>query len=172
MAEESWQCLPTILGLGNSGLRLSNPFEGDTAMIRTKVLAMLVPLAIMAVVVSDARAEKKTVQLEKEWKGSVDDESLAKNSPAVISDAKALEKLWNAWRIEGKVPSVDFKKQLIILTTTSGSKLRLSASLDDKGNLAVLGLSTMDLRPGVRYVIATVSREGVKTVNGKKLPKE
>jgi hypothetical protein len=28
------------------------------------------------------------------------------------------------------------------------------------------------LRPGFRYVIATVPKEGVKTVNGKELPKE
>jgi hypothetical protein len=33
-------------------------------------------------------------------------------------------------------------------------------------------MATRDLRPGFRYVIATVSRAGVKTVNGKKLPKE
>ena len=65
-----------------------------------------------------------------------------------------------------------FKKELIVITTTSGSKLRLSASLDDKGNLEVLGMATRDLRPRFRYVIATVSRTGVKTVNGNKLPKE
>jgi hypothetical protein len=141
-------------------------------MIRTKVLVVLVPLAIVAVLVSDARAEKKAVKLEKEWNGSVEDESRAKDWPAVIGDAKALEKFWKAWQIQGKVPDVDFKKQLVILTTTSGSRLRLSASLDDKGNLAVLGMATMDLRPGFRYVIATVSRESIRTVNGKKLPKE
>ena len=61
---------------------------------------------------------------------------------------------------------------MIVITTTSGSKLRLSASLDDKGNLEVLGMATRDLRPRFRYVIATVSRKGVKTVNGKELPKE
>jgi hypothetical protein len=137
-----------------------------------KVLGVLVPLAILAVVVSDARAEKKAVKLEKEWKGSVDDETLAKDAPAVIVEATALETLWNAWKIQGKVPAVDFKKELIIITTTSGSKLRLSASFDDKGNLEVLGMATRDLRPGFRYVIATVSRTGVKTVNGNKLPKE
>jgi hypothetical protein len=141
-------------------------------MRRMKLLGLLVPLVIVAVVVSDARAEKKAVKLEKEWKGSVDNEGLATNAPAVIVDAKALEKLWKAWQIEEKVPAVDFKKELIIITTTSGSKLRLSAGIDDKGNLEVLGMATRDLRPGFRYVIATVSREGVKTVNGKKLPKE
>lgn len=138
-------------------------------MRRMKVLGLLVPLVIVAVVVSDARAEKKAVKLEKEWKGSVDNEALATNAPAVIVDAKALEKLWKAWQIEEKVPAVDFKKELIIITTTSGSKLRLSASIDDKGNLEVLGMATRDLRPGFRYVIATVSRKGVKTVNGKRL---
>ena len=33
----------------------------------------------------------------------------------------------------------------------------------------MLGAATSDLAPGFRYVIATVSREGVKTVNGKEL---
>jgi hypothetical protein len=75
-------------------------------MIRVKVLGVLVPLAILAVVVSDARAEKKAVKLEKEWKGSVDDEALAKDAPAVIVEATALETLWKAWKIQGKVPAV------------------------------------------------------------------
>jgi hypothetical protein len=141
-------------------------------MNRIRVSGVLVALAIVAVLASDARAEKKAVKLEKEWKGSVDDEALAKDAPAVIVDAKTLEKLWKAWKIEGNVPAVDFKKELVIITTTSGSKLRLSATLDDKGNLEVLGMATRDLRPGFRYVIATVSREGIKTVNAKKLPKE
>jgi hypothetical protein len=44
--------------------------------------------------------------------------------------------------------------------------------LDDKGNLSLLSMATLDLRPGFRYVIATVSREGVKTIEGKPLPME
>jgi hypothetical protein len=138
-------------------------------MTRMKVLGVLVLLAIVAVLASDARAEKKAVKLDKEWKGFVDDEALAKDAPGVIVDAKTLEKLWKAWKIDGKVPAVDLKKELVIITTTSGSKLRLSASIDDKGNLEVLGMATRDLRPGFRYVIAIVSRKGVKTVNGKRL---
>jgi hypothetical protein len=34
------------------------------------------------------------------------------------------------------------------------------------------GFGTKDLRPGFRYVLGVVPREGVKTVNGKDLPKE
>src|SRR5438552_14545840 len=132
-------------------------------MNRIRALGVLVSLAIVAVLASDARAEKKAVKLEKEWKGSVEDEALAKDAPAVIVDARALEKLWKAWKIGGKVPAVDFKKELLIITTTSGSKLRMSATLDDRGDLDVLGMDTRDLRPVPRYVIATVSREGIKT---------
>jgi hypothetical protein len=50
-----------------------------------------------------------------------------------------------------------------------GSRLSLSAQLDEKGNLQVLGVATRDFRSGFRYVLATVSREGVKSVNGKEL---
>jgi hypothetical protein len=86
-----------------------------------------------------------------------------------VADAKALEKLWKKWGVEGKVPEVDFKKEIVIVSTTAGGRLTLSARLDDKGNLEVLGLATRDFKPGFRYVLATVSREGVKTVNGKEM---
>ena len=58
------------------------------------------------------------------------------------------------------------------VATTSGSRLNLNTKLDDKGDLKVVGLGTRDLRPGFRYAIKSVSRDGVKTVNGKELPKE
>jgi hypothetical protein len=141
-------------------------------MKRMRVFAMLMSLAVVAVSASGARAEKKAMKLEREWHGSVENEKLAKDAPAYIVDAKALEKLWKEWNIQGKAPKVDFKTELLIVTTTSGSKLRLSARLDDKGNLEVLGMTTRDLRPGFRYMIASVSREGVKAVNGKKLSDE
>src|SRR5262249_55952923 len=105
--------------------------------------------------------------------GSVEDENLAKDAPAVVTSAKALEKLWKDWKLTDKMPEVDFSKEIVVLTTTKGSKLTLGATLDDsKGDLQVVGLATKDLRPGFRYVIATVPREGIKTVNGKELPKE
>jgi len=66
----------------------------------------------------------------------------------------------------------DFSKELLAVATTRGSKLNLTAKTDDKGDLKVLALSTRDLRPGFRYAIKSVSRDGVKTVNGKELPKE
>jgi hypothetical protein len=129
-------------------------------------------LALTALAVSEAQGQSQPVKLNKEWKGEVADEGQLKTAPEVITSAKGLEKIWKDWKIEGKMPEVDFAKEIVIIGTTSGSRLNLSARLDQKGDLQVLGIATRDLRPGFRYVIATVSREGVKTVNKKELPKE
>jgi hypothetical protein len=135
-------------------------------------LVCLGVLALVTLFVSEVRAEAKPVKLTQMWKGSVADEKLQKAAPEFITSEKELEKLWKDWKIEDKLPKVDFTKEIVIVVTTVGSKINLSARLDDKGNLEVLGLATRDLAPGFRYVIATVSREGVKTVNKKELPKE
>jgi hypothetical protein len=132
----------------------------------------LVGVAAVVLFTSDAQAQKTAVKPSKEWTGSVGDEALAKDAPACITSAKGLGNLWKAWKIADKVPEVDFTKEIVVVTTTRGSKLRLAAALDGKGNLTVGGLGTRDLAPGFRYVIATVSKEGVKTVNGKEPPKE
>ena len=128
-------------------------------------------VALLVAFTAPARADKKPVKTTKEFSGSVDDEALHKDAPAVIASAKALESLWKSWKIADKQPEVDFAKQLVVITTSRGSKVSLRAILDDtKGDLQVLGLGTRDLRPGFRYVIGLVSRDGVKTVNGKNLP--
>ena len=141
-------------------------------MFRPSWLVGLVAMAAVVLFTSDTLAQKNAVKPGKEWTGSVEDEKLAKSAPECITSAKGLEKLWKTWKLPDKAPEVNFTKEIVILTTTEGSKLKLFATLDEKGNLRVGGLGTRDLRPGFRYVIATVSNEGVKTVNGKELPKE
>lgn len=115
---------------------------------------------------------KNKVKPTKEWNGSVADENLIKDVPTVIVSAKSLETLWKSWKLEGKMPEVDFDKELVTCTTSRGSRLNIFLTLDEKGNLQVGGFGTRDLRPGFRYVLASVPRMGVKTVNGKELPKE
>jgi hypothetical protein len=131
-------------------------------------VAMLV-LAIVGV----AQAAPTEVKTINSWSGSVDDENLQKEMPAdgFITNAKTFEKLIKAWKVAEKVPEVDFKKELVVIATSVGSKLSLKASLDDKGDLKAFGFGTRDLQPGFRYVIISVPREGVKTVNGKALTK-
>jgi len=118
-----------------------------------------------------SRGPEEKVEITKKWSGSVEDEKAMK--PECITSAKGLKAVWKAWMIEGDVPKVDFTKDIVVAVYSVGSKLNMAgANLDDKGNLDVLGFGTRDIRPGFRYVLGVVSREGVKTVNKKDLPKE
>ena len=129
--------------------------------------------AVMFLAAGVAVAAPTPLKATNTWMGSVDDAKLAKEMPesGVITNAKDFEKLVKAWKVADRVPEVNFDKEIVLVAKTEGSKLTLSASLDEKGDLKVLGLATSDLRPGFRYVIISVPKEGVKTVNGKELPK-
>ena len=107
------------------------------------------------------------------WMGSIDDEKLAKEMPenGVITNAKDFEKLVKAWKVAEKVPEVNFDKEIVLVAKTEGSILKLNPALDEKGDLKALGIATADLGKGFRYVIISVPKAGVKTVNGKELPK-
>lgn len=131
---------------------------------------MVALAATAALFASPAYAEKSPVKPTTGIEGSVDNAELAKEAPKFIASAGDLDKLWKAWARADKPPKVDFAKELVVITTTRGSRLRLVVTLDENGNLEVGGLATKDLRPGFRYVIGVVPREGVKTIGGKELP--
>jgi hypothetical protein len=132
---------------------------------------MAASFVIVAALPEAAEAQKKNVEISKKFDGSVGDEKAMK--PDVITSARELEAIWKTWKIPGEMPKVDFKKDMVVAVYSVGSKLNMAgAKLDDKGNLEVLGFGTRDIRPGFRYVLGIVSRDGVKTVNGKALPVE
>ena len=138
-------------------------------MFRWLVCAVLAGSAFIAGA-SQAAAQKKKVEITKKWSGSVENEKAIK--PECITSAKGLEAVWKAWKVDGDVPKVDFSKDMVVGVYSVGSKLNMAgATLDDNGDLTVLGVGTRDIRPGFRYVLGVVSREGVKTVNKKDLPK-
>jgi hypothetical protein len=129
--------------------------------------------AVMFLAAGVAVAAPKPLKANNTWMGSIDDEKLAKEMPenGVITNAKDFEKLVKVWKVAEKVPEVNFDKEIVLVAKTEGSKLTLRALLDEKGDLKALGITTADLRPGFRYVLISVPKEGVKTVNGKALPK-
>jgi hypothetical protein len=123
-----------------------------------------------------ARPEKplaKEVKPTQEWGGSLEDEALQKEAPpeGLITDNKTFTKLWRGWKVGGRMPAVNFKSELALVATTSGSRLNTTARLTADGDLKVLSMATLDFLPGFRYQILIVPREGVKTVNGKPLAK-
>jgi hypothetical protein len=132
---------------------------------------LLAGLVLAAVTVQDAVAQKKRLEIGMKWNGSVDDDKAQK--PEAITSAKGLAAIWKAWKIDGDVPKIDFDKNMVIAVYSVGSRLNFGgANLDEKGNLDVVGFGTRDIRPGFRYVLGVVPKDGVKSVNGKELPKE
>jgi hypothetical protein len=113
-------------------------------------------------------AKKPTVELG----GDIADESLQSLAPAsgVIASEKAWEKLAKAWGIKD-APKVDFTKELLAVGTWKGSSFSVVPVVTD-GDLTVSGRGTKDLRPGFRWKIVSVSRDGIKTLQGKEIPKE
>jgi hypothetical protein len=133
----------------------------------------LSPAAVLSLAAGVAVAAPTPLKATNTWTGSIDDEKLARAMPenGVIANARDFEKLVKAWKVAEEAPEVNFEKEIVLVARTGGSKLTLKASLDEKGDLKALGLATRDLRPGFRYAIISVPKEGVKTVNGKELPK-
>ena len=140
-------------------------------MVRMLVCAVLAGCVMAAVAPPQAVAQKRKVEIMKKWSGSVEDEKAMK--PECITSAEGLKAVWEAWKAKEDLPKLDFTKNIVVAVYSVGSKLSMAgANLDDKGNLDVLGFGTRDIGSGFRYVLGVVSREGVKTVNKKELPKE
>lgn len=140
-------------------------------MHRSLLALLFAGSALALMTAPEAHAQKKKLDITKTWNGSVDDEKAIK--PEAITSAKSLEAAWKAWKLKDEMPKVDFSKEIVVAVYSVGSRLNIAAAnLDEKGNLTVLGFGTRDIRPGFRFVLGTVSKEGIKTVNGKDLPKE
>lgn len=104
--------------------------------------------------------------------GSVADETLVRKAPeaGVICTKKTWDSLIEAWKIE-KPFKADFARDIVVVATTRGSELKLTTTVDD-GDLTIKAVGTADIKPGFRYVVRRLDRDGIKTVNGKPLPKE
>lgn len=121
-----------------------------------------------------AFAADKEIKPVKTWSGSSLKEEGIKEAPksGYISDAEAWAKLWKVWKFEEKQPEVDFKKQIVLVTTAgcAANKWRSpQIKLTEKGDLQSQVGATEIGGPGFIYLIQVVDREGVKTVHGKPL---
>jgi hypothetical protein len=135
---------------------------------------MLAALAALAFVAFAATADEKKdtpkeMKVIAKFAGSVDDDKAEPPKEPVITNEKDLKALWDAWKLTDKMPKVDFDKELVVVSTTKGSRMNVTLRRDEKGDLIVVAVATRDLRPGLRYMIQVIEREGIKTVNGKKL---
>ena len=126
---------------------------------------MLIPaflggLVLIGLWPPEVLAQKKKVEIQKKWSGSVADRDLVKGTPEIIVSKTGLEKTWKAWKIEGELPTIDFKKEIVVVVTSSqGGLLLSSATLNEKGDLELVAFVTeekMGRVPGFRFVLGTM----------------
>ncbi len=103
-------------------------------------------------------------------KGKIADASLQKLAPksGFLTDQQAFAKLWKAWRPEEAVPEIDFHQHMVIVGLADGPNLVMfEPKLQKDGDLKFVVASTRMAGPGFGYRLVKISRDGVKTVNGK-----
>jgi len=138
-----------------------------------RVAAVVLLVALAGLAPGQIDDKKGTpVKPTREWTGLVRDEAREKDRPkgSVVTEARALEALWKAWRLEDKLPAIDFAKEFVLVSTAGGpNRPRVTARLDEKGNLQVSVVATLIGGPGFGYSIAVFQRKGITSVNGRPL---
>lgn len=140
--------------------------------MRSFILGLLFAVAAVALLSSAAEAQnnKKPIKATMTWKGKSGDEALKLKAPQTgfITDAKAFEELWKGWRPNEKVPAVDFKTSLVVISLTSGpNTVGASFTVNEKGNVTVIAFSTLIGGPGFGYSLDVLPRAGLKSIEGK-----
>lgn len=127
---------------------------------------MRVWVPVLALVVMSAAGEARPGNLVilQEWRGRVDD--TPSTLPAYAADQKTLARVWAMLRIPEKMPSIDFRERLALVVAVRSSLVQMRPQLDDAGNLSRNVVATPDQPAFKSYVVALVSRDGVKTVDG------
>jgi hypothetical protein len=111
--------------------------------------------------------EKPSVDLS----GEISTTSLQSSAPPnlVITSQKEWDTLVKGWNIKD-APKVDFNKEFLIVGTSPSASFDLSSTVKN-GDLIITTKGTKELAPGFRWRLRSIPREGIKTIQGKEVPK-
>jgi hypothetical protein len=137
-------------------------------MIRPLAFAALAAFVLTTAAAAEEPKATETVNIS----SSIEDPVLIREAPpsGVIVSQKTWEKLAATWEIKD-VPKVDFTKEILIVGTWRGTSFKFLNEVKN-GDLTIELIGDKDVRPGFRYKIISVQRDGIKSVGGKELPKE
>ena len=87
----------------------------------------------------------------------------------VITDGADYERFWQKLGLEREPGVVDFAKELVVVSTTRGSRITFRLRDEGEGKLQVMSISTRDIRPGLRYGLCVLPKSKWKQVNDSKI---
>jgi hypothetical protein len=108
-----------------------------------------------------------------EWTGQLADGNLQKEKPVdgFITNNDDFAKLWKAWMGKQKLPEIDFDKELVMVASSSNSRVFEILLIVGKGDAnAVVGRKAEEVK-GFTFLIAVFNREAIKTIDGKAIEK-
>jgi len=141
-------------------------------MFRSILLSITVAALLAAS--ADAQNRKDEKKPTVDLRGSLNDLKLRKAKPddGLILTEDAWVSLAKTWGIQSP-PKVDFTKEFLIVATVLESEVLIHAFGPDKnGKVKVLTIERLPCPDAFSYAIKSLSREGVKTVNGRPLIEE
>lgn len=140
----------------------------------TRTFATLALAALLAAATSTApnyAAEPKPTATVDISSSNPDLEQLkAVGGTSVILSQREWERLAAAWGIKDP-PKVDFSKELLLVGTWRGTGFKFLNDVKD-GDLTTEIVGDKEEKPGFRYRVISLNREGIKSFHGKKLPAE
>ena len=115
----------------------------------------------------------KLIKVEKVWDGEIKFELLQQFPKVFIVNEKAWAELWRVCRGDDELPKIDFDKQMILVGVHNDPNgLILNENGDLKSSVSNFIVSAFAAPETCRYVFLLISREGVKTINGKPVQKD
>ncbi len=87
----------------------------------------------------------------------------------LIMDGVEYVKIWRELGLIEEPGTVDFAKEVVVLSTTRGSRITFRLRDEGEGRLQVMSIATRDIRPGLRFAFCVLSRPAWKQINDSKL---
>jgi dienelactone hydrolase len=141
-----------------------------TLLVLSLTLGMVFTNETQAAFAKAKRSRPENVAVLQSWNGKLAENTLRDQAPATgfVLEAATWSKLWQAWHKGEEIPVVDFSNQLVLVFTADGpNSVGCVPTHDGQGNVRAEAMATLMGGPGFGYLLQCVSREGVKTINGK-----
>ena len=87
----------------------------------------------------------------------------------VIIDGVEYERIWRELGCIQEPGAVDFAKEVVVVSTTRGSRITFRLRDEGEGRLQVMSISTKDIRPGLRFAFCVLPRSVWKQINDSKI---
>jgi hypothetical protein len=124
-------------------------------------LVITIMIAIMA---APLHAESVKITPIARWAGQTG--KIGSGDSGYICNKDRLNEFWNRWAIAKPKPHIDFSTDLAVFYMGSGGPHLMDLSLEEAGNLLAVYVQTPTASRYPNYLIFTVSRHGIKSLNG------